>query len=49
MFYCSICGCGDCCERTDIPEEPVLCDSCYYKYRLGVILLNSVAKRLRNK
>lgn len=29
MFFCEKCGDSDCCERTDLPEEPVLCDSCY--------------------
>lgn len=29
MFYCENCGSGDCCERTDIPEAQILCDSCY--------------------
>ena len=29
MWYCDRCGDGDCCERTDIEGEPVLCDKCY--------------------
>lgn len=33
MFYCEICGNGNCCERTDIPEELVLCDSCYQEFK----------------
>lgn len=33
MFYCEICGNGNCCERTDIPEQLVLCDSCYHEFK----------------
>ena len=29
MFYCDKCGSTDCCERTDLVNEPVLCDKCY--------------------
>ena len=29
MFYCDRCGDTDCCERCDLLNEPVLCDSCY--------------------
>lgn len=29
MFYCEKCGDGDCCERTDIEGELVLCDKDY--------------------
>lgn len=29
MFFCERCGNGDCCERTDLVSEPVLCDDCY--------------------
>lgn len=29
MFFCEKCGNGDCCERTDLVNEPVLCDECY--------------------
>ena len=29
MFYCERCGEADCCERFDLPTEPVLCDACY--------------------
>lgn len=29
MFYCEMCGSGDCCERTDIHGGPILCDKCY--------------------
>ena len=31
MFYCERCGEADCCERFDLPTEPVLCDACYKK------------------
>lgn len=31
MFYCERCGKDDCCERFDLPYEPVLCDACYEK------------------
>lgn len=31
MFYCDKCEDTDCCERTDLPNEPVLCDDCYAK------------------
>lgn len=31
IFSCEICGSTDCCERTDLPNEPVLCDDCYYE------------------
>ena len=31
MFYCERCGEYDCCERLDLPTEPVLCDKCYEK------------------
>ena len=29
MFFCEICGSGDCCERTDLPGGLILCDACY--------------------
>lgn len=29
MFCCDVCGSADCCERTDLIGEPVLCDVCY--------------------
>lgn len=29
MFECELCGDGDCCERCDLAEDPVLCDECY--------------------
>ena len=29
MFYCEKCNSTECCERTDLPGEPVLCDNCY--------------------
>ncbi len=29
MFFCEICGSGDCCERTDIHGGLILCDVCY--------------------
>ncbi len=29
MYFCEKCGSGDCCERTDLIGEPVLCDDCY--------------------
>ena len=29
MFYCEKCGSTDACERTDLVNEPVLCDKCY--------------------
>ena len=29
MCYCERCGNSDCCERLNLPEEPVLCDRCY--------------------
>ena len=29
MFFCEMCGSGDCCERTDIYGGPILCDTCY--------------------
>ena len=31
MFYCDKCEDTNCCERTDLPKEPVLCDKCYYE------------------
>lgn len=31
MFWCEECKSTDCCERTDLVEEPVLCDECYRK------------------
>lgn len=33
MFFCEMCGSGDCCERTDIHREPILCDACYLEVR----------------
>lgn len=30
MPECSWCGDPDCCERTDLRGEPILCDECYY-------------------
>lgn len=35
MFYCEKCGCADACERTDLVDEPVLCDNCYAIEVLG--------------
>lgn len=35
MFYCEKCGSGDCCERTDLIGEPILCDDCYGKKIYG--------------
>lgn len=29
MIYCDKCGNSDCCERTDLVGEPILCDECY--------------------
>lgn len=29
MLECAWCGDTDCCERTDLRGEPVLCDECY--------------------
>ena len=29
MIECERCGNPDCCERTDLRREPVLCDECY--------------------
>lgn len=29
MHSCEKCDAGDCCERTDLKNEPVLCDKCY--------------------
>lgn len=29
MIYCGKCGNLDCYERTDLVNEPVLCDQCY--------------------
>lgn len=29
MFYCEKCGSSDACERTNMVNEPVLCDDCY--------------------
>ena len=29
MFFCEMCGSGDCCERIDIYGGPILCDTCY--------------------
>lgn len=31
MYSCEKCDAGDCCEKTDLPNEPVLCDKCYAK------------------
>lgn len=31
MFFCEKCESTDCCERTDLEGEPVLCDECYYE------------------
>ena len=31
IFSCEICGSTDCCKRTDLANEPVLCDECYKK------------------
>lgn len=31
MFYCSICGSADCCERFDLIDVRILCDDCYKK------------------
>ena len=31
MFFCEICGGGDCCERTDIHGGLILCDVCYQR------------------
>ena len=31
MFYCEKCGDTDCCERTGLLGEPVLCDKCHEK------------------
>lgn len=33
MFYCDKCEDIDCCERTDLPNEPVLCDKCYMEIK----------------
>ena len=43
MFYCDKCENTDCCERCDLPNEPVLCDKCYMetlierREQLGVV------------
>ena len=29
MYGCERCDNPDCCERLDLPQEPVLCDECY--------------------
>lgn len=29
MFFCEMCGSGDCSERTDISQQPILCNRCY--------------------
>lgn len=29
MFWCEKCGSTDACERTDLVNEPILCDKCY--------------------
>lgn len=31
MFYCEECNDTNACERTDLANEPVLCDECYRK------------------
>lgn len=31
--HCEKCDSTDCCERTDLPKEPILCDECYKKAR----------------
>lgn len=36
MFYCEICGSADCCERTDLDGEPILCDDCYCLELFGI-------------
>lgn len=35
MFYCEKCGISDACERTDLVNDPVLCDECYKKEIYG--------------
>lgn len=30
---CEKCDSAECCERTDLPDEPILCDECYNKVR----------------
>lgn len=34
MFYCDKCSDTNCCERTDLWNEPVLCDKCYDKAKI---------------
>ena len=31
--HCEKCDSTDCCERTDLPDEPILCDECFRKAR----------------
>lgn len=35
MFWCEKCGSTDACERTDLVNEPVLCDKCYKEELYG--------------
>lgn len=35
MFWCKKCKSTDCCERTDLIGEPILCDECYKKEIYG--------------
>lgn len=46
VFCCSICDSTECCERTDLHSEPVLCDICYY---FIVNLQKSLGFRKENK
>ena len=52
MLYCDKCGSGDCCERTDLENEPVLCDDCYdkeFKKALGLKKFNFEMTEIFNK
>lgn len=45
MFYCEKCGSADACERTDLVNEPVLCDKCYSEEIYGewnVIVITAI-------
>jgi hypothetical protein len=41
MFYCERCEDADCCERLDLPTEPVLCDKCYAIEKLKELILST--------
>ena len=48
MFYCDKCGSTDCCERTDLVNEPVLCDKCYAEEIRGIKIMFGFLDALNN-